>query len=131
MNLAFYGTLRDPDILQRVTKGELESRLFKIITVKGWACLRIEGEAYPLLRSDASACTAFHLYHECSEVSWRRLLAYEGDEYTFTVLTFEGTDYHVFMAEPTVNTSGEHWDFDAFQRLDKVRYLAELSDYSL
>ncbi len=80
MNLAFYGTLRDPDVLHLIRAGKPDSGFFCSRTVKGWICLRIDGEAYPLLRSDPSATAIFHLYHDCSEVSWRRLIEYEGPE---------------------------------------------------
>ena len=130
MNLAFYGTLRDPDILRFVIGDELESHFYKIITVQGWACLRIEGEAYPLLRSDPTAATIFHLYHDCSEVSWRRLVAYEGHEYTFREMDIEGRPYRVFMAEPKVSASLEIWSLDTFQSQDKFSYQNELEGLS-
>lgn len=128
MNLAFYGTLRDPDILRSIVP-ELEGAAFQSITVQGWACLRIEGEAYPLLRSDPSAATIFHLYHDCSEVSWRRLVDYEGSEYFWTAVAIEGQCYRIFMAEPMVKASPELWDLETFQRHYKVSYQKQLEGF--
>lgn len=131
MNLAFYGTLRDPDILEAIVGKDLESSFYKSISVKGWACLRIEGVAYPLLRSDPAASTIFHLYHECSEVSWRRLLAYEDSEYGWVEMDIEGRTYRVFMADPLLLASDEVWDLKIFQDRDKAIYQLELDDYRL
>jgi hypothetical protein len=131
MNLAFYGTLRDPDILNAIVGKDLESSFHKSISVKGWVCLRIEGVPYPLLRSNPTASTVFHLYHDCSEVSWRRLVAYEGSDYDWVDLTIEDSTYRVFMADPLLSASDEIWDLKIFQDRDKAIYQLELDEYRL
>lgn len=129
MNLAFYGTLRDPDILRLVTGDDLLPCYSRSIAVQGWACLRIAGAAYPLLRSDPTASTVFHLYHDCSEVSWRRLLEYEGSEYSWIELAIGERSYRVFMADPCVAASEEIWDLESFQMRDKELYQKEMAAY--
>ena len=131
MNLAFYGTLRDPDILALVTGEDLLSQYRGSLSVQGWACLRIEGEAYPLLRSDPTAITIFHLYHDCSEVSWRRLVNYEGSEYDWIEMEIAGQDYRVFMADPLLPASDEFWDLQTFQTRDKEIYQKEIDAYRI
>ena len=131
MNLAFYGTLKDPDILALVTGDDLLSHYAGSISVQGWACPRIEGAAYPLLRSDSTASTAFHLYHDCSELSWRRLLDYEGSEYVWTEIEIAGQIYRVFMADPLLTASDEPWDLQTFQSRDKELYQKEIESYRI
>lgn len=94
--------------------------------MKGWICLRLEGAAYPLLRSEPASTAIFHLYHDCSEVSWRRLVEYEGSEYTWIELQIEGLAYRVFMSEPSLPASSEIWDLETFQRRDKSHYLKDI-----
>lgn len=126
MNLAFYGTLRDPDVLKLVMGGTSLNSQATTVAVKGWACLRIEGEAYPLLRSDPDATTTFDLYHDISQESWRRLVDYEGDEYFPGLIEINERSYHVFLAESFVNPSPETWTLELFQTRDKILYLRGL-----
>lgn len=128
MNIAFYGTLRDPEVLYHVLGSPtLDPYFVKSVTVPGWACLRIEGEAYPLLRSDPKAFTTFDLYHDCPEDTWRRLVDYEGDEYFPSQVTIEGRSYQLFLAHSHVRPSSEIWTLETFQLRDKTRYLRKLS----
>lgn len=131
MNLAFYGTLRDPDILAIVTGEDLVSHYVASLSVQGWACLKIKDEAYPLLRSDPRSSTIFHLYHDCSEVSWRRLVAYEGREYGWTEIAIAGHNYRVFMADPSLASSDEPWDLSTFQVRDKELYQIEIEAFRI
>ncbi len=131
MNLAFYGTLRDPDILGLVTGEDLLPHYVGSQSVPGWACFRIEGAAYPLLRSDPNASTIFHLYHDCSKAAWRRLLAYEGREYGWTEIEIARQNYRVFMADPSLQASDEPWDLGIFQNRDKEQYQRGLDSYRI
>ncbi|RZA22076.1 MAG: hypothetical protein EOP10_15895 [Proteobacteria bacterium] len=126
MNLAFYGTLRDRDILHHVVGESLEPYFVETRAVKGWACLRIVDQAYPLLRSDAAAVTTFDLYHETPEDCWRRLVDYEGDEYFPGELSIDGISYTVFLPENDLQPSPEEWSLETFQRRDKTQYLKDL-----
>lgn len=126
MNLAFYGTLRDPEVLRHVTGRDLDSHFAGTIELSGYECLRIEGEAYPLLRTADQGSTLFDLYHEIPEDSFQRLVAYEGDEYEVEELMISGQCYLVFIARAFVPSSRERWDLSTFQRLYKVDYMRNL-----
>ncbi len=126
MNIAFYGTLRDRDILTLIAGHDIHDKFYGTAAVKGWASMRIQGASYPLLRSDPHSTTIFHLYHDCSEVSWRRLVEYEGEEYGFATMEIAGHSYRVFMAGPDCAASDEAWTLESFQQNLKRRYLSEL-----
>ncbi|MES2746256.1 MAG: hypothetical protein V4655_12570 [Bdellovibrionota bacterium] len=126
MNLAFYGTLRDRDILQHVMGGALHPYFVETRLVKGWVCLRIVDQAYPLLRSDEAAVTTFDLYHDCPDECWQRLVHYEGDEYFLGELSLDGISYNVFLPNSDLQPSTEEWSLETFQRRDKTQYLKDL-----
>ncbi len=126
MNLAFYGTLRDPDILALVLGKDLISAHPKVVRIPGYRCERIAGEAYPLLRTDLGESTEFDLYHDVSVEVWRKLQEYEGEEYDHGTLDVGGKSYRVFLAKDSVMGSGEDWDLMQFQNRDKAKYIKEL-----
>lgn len=127
MDLAFYGTLRDTDVLHHVVGDALSPFFKETITAQGWLCLRIEGGAYPLLRSEPHAFTTFDLYHDISEESWRRLAEYEGDEYFPASIPLNERFYTVFLPHEALRASTEEWNLSNFQSCYKSQYLKELS----
>ena len=128
MNLAFYGTLRDPEILTLIAGEAIRQRFHTVRSVKGWQCLHIEGEAYPLLRREATAHTEFSLYHNCTLEEWQCLAAYEGEEYSWTHIVIDGLEYRVFVAKEHIQASDDSWTLQAFQAHLKQSYLTELAD---
>lgn len=127
MNLAFYGTLRDPEILARVSGLDLGACYQGTKSVSGWACYHIEGTPYPLLLAARDHSTAFSLYQNCPEAAWQRLVDYEGDEYSWVEIEIDGAHYRVFVAVDGTKTAYVPWDLEAFQAGHKAEYMRSLN----
>jgi hypothetical protein len=126
MNLAFYGTLRDPDVLRLAARQDLSRCYRGTKSVAGWACYFIAGEAYPMIIARAGASTLFSLYQNCPESAWEHLLDYEGDDYEWSHLPIRGDDYRVFMPRASLQTDFQTWNLERFQTLHKAAYLGTL-----
>lgn len=130
MNLAFYGTLRDPEILARAAQEDLTRCYYDTKSVTGWACYYIEGALYPLLLATENQSTPFSLYRDCPESAWHSLQVYEGDEYAWIELEIEGELYRVFVAAPDAKTEYVPWELDVFQQRHKADYMNNLDLWS-
>ncbi len=126
MNLAFYGTLRDPDVLASVLGFPLTVQKASEHTLQGFHCERIDGEAYPLLRTDPHRSTVFDLYHDVSEDIWRKLVEYESEDYSYVTLDICNKSYRVFIAKDYIQSTGETWTLEDFQNRYKTSFLKEL-----
>lgn len=125
-NWAFYGTLRDLDILEAVVGHDMRAMKSRYFLLHGWAAYHVEGELYPGIRSEAHASLPLTLYQNLAPSIVRRLCAYEGDEYEQDIVLIEGKSFHWFIQKTDTLLSRKIWELEAFQLYEKANYMRSL-----
>lgn len=106
----FYGTLRDPGILQEVTGGSPDLHRAEAV-LENYECVYIHGRSYPALRPARGSlvpgvvCTGF------SADQLAGIFDFEGDEYVPGELTIAGRTCRVFLPAPGIRLTDRIWDF--------------------
>jgi hypothetical protein len=125
-SLAFYGTLRDPDILQWVAGPSILEAYQGTAWLQDWAAYFIEGERFPVALPVRGSRLEVSLYREVNEDCWQRLRAYEGLDYTWGEWLIEHRAYRYFVGKPTLPLSRKLWTLEEFQQQHKAAYLQEM-----
>ncbi len=114
-----YGTLMCDEIMQRVCGQQLQSIPARLTGYQRWQVL---AEEYPAIVAAAGQSVNGVLYDGLNAEGWRRLDAFEGDEYqrmSLDVLVEGGlcrADVYVFQQDRLHRLSEQPWDFEAFLR---------------
>jgi gamma-glutamylcyclotransferase (GGCT)/AIG2-like uncharacterized protein YtfP len=137
-SLFLYGTLTDPDVLQRVLarmvgEGELAPAL-----IDGFRRVQAQSGSYPLLVQAPGAAVLGLLLLRPSRRDILRLNHFESEEYRaerHAVHLVDGSrrEAWLYMGLPHLLASDETWDFATWQAQHKAAFLAQcdawMADY--
>jgi len=123
----FYGTLMDADVRARV----VGASLIEPARLAGWRRVGLIGRPYPVIVHAPGAETAGLLARAIDRAGWRRLLAYEGDEYRVIAVRVTAADgcaisALTFAASAAARPGPRLWSFDGWHRRHKQTMLAPL-----
>lgn len=129
MSLFAYGTLRFPEVWQRIGIGEFPS---EPATLSGYAIFRVQDAVFPgIVRSadDDQVCGV--LYHNLDDDTFFELDAYESELYeriVVRVTTESGAevDCQAFVIPESRRQAltDEHWDVEHFKQHELQKYLS-------
>lgn len=126
--LFVYGTLMDPDMVAAVTGRRFAELAPEPATLVGFTVERAAGKPYPILVPCEGGRAKGLLLHGFSEGDMARLQAYETDSYTCADVTVETpagpVAACVFLPTAALASSGEPWDFAAWQARHRAKAVA-------
>lgn len=127
--LFFYGTLRDPDLLARVTgRADLAGVSVRTAHLPGAHVSRVLGESFPMVFPDKTARAEGVLVEGLNPTERARVKFFEDADYALTPIDVEVDGRLVGAAfyQPTerLRDSGEPWSFEAWVRDDKALLMA-------
>lgn len=127
-HIFFYGSLRDPDLVEIVLGRRLWPGSLVPARAPGFATMRMQGEAYPLLLPEKGGVAEGVLLTDAGPEDMRRLGFFEEAEYGLAPITVETDDgpveTHYFRATGKTPPDPRPWEFDHWQRHDRVTALA-------
>lgn len=126
-NLIFYGTLRDPEILELVAGPKIASKYWQSQTISGYSLVFVDGEQYPGLKPQAGASFIADLYVGLSPCEVRTITDYEGDEYQLTSWTLHECCFQIFLPGKSTRLTDSIWDLQYFQKHLKSSYLRDFN----
>lgn len=133
MRFFFYGTLRDSAVreavLGKVRAGKLD---IAPATLPGWRCVHIRGRLYPVIVPDANGEVPGLLARGVDREGYRRLSAFESDEYvekSVDVITADGRHVEAlaYSAGPRACPAATPWDFDLWVRHHRAAFLRRIA----
>lgn len=124
----FFGSLRDPPILEAVLGRTLAHLTFAPAWMPGRRIERAAGYSFPILSAADDAIAVGTLAYGLSAEDQARIAYFEDSDYSL-VLSDVRTDTAtvsalVYMASDKLLSSGEAWALDAFQKRDRALLLA-------
>jgi nudix-type nucleoside diphosphatase (YffH/AdpP family) len=115
----FYGSLRDPGLLEIVLGRAVDPAHLEPARVAGHAARRIAGETYPVLLPAPGAVASGVVFHHPSAADLARLAYFEEVEYRLAPITVETAsgprDALFFKGTEKPSALTEPWDFDAWR----------------
>lgn len=123
----FYGTLIDADVRAAVL-GRAAAGLNAVEdTLPGWRTVFMSGKTYPVVVPSPGRAAAGVRVAIPGARARRRLTRFEGPEYRMTSLALaSGEEADVFIGSKLSRPGTRGWDFDAWNRRDKARFLARI-----
>jgi ADP-ribose pyrophosphatase len=130
MNLFFYGTLRDRDVLQAVLGRHFEGEMRKAL-LRGYRPVTARGQTYPVLAEDAADAAEGALAGPLTEGDVARLVAYEGPDYDLVekpVETADGTTVRAALFVPRAHVAHDpgRWSFEEWLSRHKALWLRRI-----
>ena len=126
MNLLFYGSLRDHDILTWVTGPEILDHFWKTTEMPDWQAYYVEGAGFPVLLPEPNALVKVDLYQSLTEEQMARLNAYEGDDYRLEYWDTPDGRFYFYRGQNTLRASRQIWHLEGFQSHHKALFLKQL-----
>lgn len=131
MDLFFYGTLMDRDVLGRVVGRPFGPDRLKPATLAGWRRVRALGKAYPIVLPDPDGRVEGVVVNRLAPGDVTRLCRYEGDGYELvpTEVTQDGRTRRVHFFRPTAvyKADPRPWDFAAWVAEEKAAFLNRIA----
>jgi nudix-type nucleoside diphosphatase (YffH/AdpP family) len=119
-DIFFYGSLRDPVLLELVLARPVDRAHLIPACAEGYATLRLVDEAYPMLLPADGTCAEGILFEHATETDLDRLAFFEEAEYGLAPITVTAADgprtAHYFCGTDKPEASTERWDFDAWRQ---------------
>lgn len=129
----FFGTLLDPDVLRLVLGRELPPERRRPATLWGFRRVVVRGESYPALRAEPGARVDGMLVEGLSADQRRRVLYFEGEEFTpqpqTVVCAGETLSALVFVATDATPLDRRDWRLANWQRDHKTDFLPMARDW--
>ncbi len=129
-NLFAYGTLMCHAIFEAVTGLRLDHQP---VTLAGFMCWSVKGEAYPAIVRDPTGLTEGVVYPNLPASVWQRLDHYEGEMYTRQTVRVQLADGSLLPASTYVWNDGHAalldrpgWRFSGFMNRWCADYLRQL-----
>jgi len=128
MDLFFYGTLMDLDVLARVLGRPVAPGILQVATLSGWRRVRAAGEAYPILLADPAGMVEGRLASGLSAEDVARLDRYEGDSYERVEISVSAGGkpraVQIYRPRAHVQADPKPWDFAAWVATEKAGFLS-------
>ena len=123
----FYGTLIDKDVRAVVLGRAAEDVTTIEDTLPGWRRVFMAGETYPVVvPSPGHTVDGVRVEIPGAQVR-QRLTYFEGSEYrTEHVTLASGEKADVLVGSKLAKSGTQDWDFDAWKKRDKARFLARI-----
>ena len=128
MNFAFYGSLRDPDVLYKVAGPGAVAKHVEDIRLKGFKTVYVKGYSFPVVVQDLAAYATFSLYKNLDPYEAQMIRAFEDDGYVETTLTHSNQTYTYFAEGEATTPSFQEWSLEEFQSLHKEAFLKRFFD---
>ena len=123
----FYGTLIDPDIRAAVLGRAAADLLAIDDTLKGWRAVLVSGKTYPVIVPSAPDEVRGVRVGIAGPSARRRLSHFEGPEYRVATLVLgSGEEAEVLIGSKLSRPGVQRWDFQAWERRHKARFLARI-----
>lgn len=124
----FFGTLMDRDVLAQVLDRPVGEAELQAARLPGYRRVATAGEAYPMLVPDADGAVDGVVLRRPSGRDAVRIRHFEEDEFfdrqvTVTLPDGRTIPARAFFAIDEVEATDAGWDFGAWARQDKTRYL--------
>jgi gamma-glutamylcyclotransferase (GGCT)/AIG2-like uncharacterized protein YtfP len=133
MRFFFYGTLRDAAVREAVL-GRARARALSLqpATLRDWRCAFMRGRTYPVVVPSRGDDVAGLLAGAVDREGYRRLTAFESDEYVerdATVVTADGMSHRarIYAAGARARIGAAPWDFDAWGRDHRAAFLRRIA----
>jgi len=133
MRFFFYGTLRDAAVREAVL-GPARARALSLrpATLPGWRCAFMRGRTYPVVVPSRGDAVTGLLAGAVDREGYRRLTAFESDEYVerdVAVVTADGMSHRarIYAAGPRARIGRAAWDFDAWCRDHRAAFLRRIA----
>jgi hypothetical protein len=124
----FFGSLRDPLVLEAVLDRELGHLHFKSAVLPGYRVERAAGYSFPLLVADPNETAEGILAVGLTSEDLKRIDYFEDSEYEQrpceVMHAGRWTAAMAYAAGKSLASSGERWDFDRFQSEDRALLVA-------
>ncbi|SME98096.1 gamma-glutamylcyclotransferase family protein [Pseudobacteriovorax antillogorgiicola] len=125
-NYAFYGTLRDSEVLSLVAGSTILTKFHETFDLSDFGAFFVKGQAYPALRACRGKVAKLSLFRNLSPKEESAIIYFEGDEYHRIAKTIQDCSYQIFMAHESVLIDREEWTLQQFQSLHKASYLENI-----
>ncbi len=130
MNYLFYGTLRDPEVMELVAGRQILDKRAENVDLSGYGCYFVRGENFPALRVVPTAVTPATLYRNLTAREIHALAAFEGEEYrTQKLSTAHLQNCHYFNYIETSLISSQPWIFEDFLEKHKAKFLVQVQQW--
>lgn len=131
MDLFFYGTLMDLDVLSRVTGRPFTAAQLLPATLAGWRRVRALGEPYPILLPEAGGVVLGVVVQDLSDTDVAKLSHYEGTKYDLVEASADlgGTPHpvHFYRPGPAFRADPAPWDFATWLKVEKAAFLERIA----
>lgn len=131
MDLFFYGTLMDRDVLGGVVGRPFAPDLLRPATMAGWRRVRALGQPYPIVLPDPAGAVDGVVVDRLGPDDVARLRRYEGDGYDLvpTEVTQKGETrrVHFFRPGAIYKPDPTPWDFAAWLAEEKPAFMARIA----
>jgi hypothetical protein len=129
MRFFFFGTLMDADVRAIVLGRPLPDQRCRPARIDGYRRVRAAGKDFPMLVPALASNVSGVIVDGLSQAEAARLRYFEGDEYRLARRAAVLPDgkpcpVHVFLAAAGLHPLHVDWDFAAWQRLAKRRFVA-------
>jgi hypothetical protein len=126
----FFGTLMDPDVLERVLDRPIAGDELTPARLEGSRRVRSARGGYPVLVARRGSIVDGMLLRAASPRDERRLVHFESEEYDSRWLTVQAPDgakmkARVFLALAGLGRTDEPWDLEAWARTHKEAFLEQ------
>lgn len=131
MDLFFYGTLMDRDVLGLVVGRPFAQDGLEPATLPGWRRARALGQPYPIVLADPSGAVEGVVVSRLGPDDTARLCRYEGDGYdlvpTEVMQAGRTRQVHFFRPGAAFEADPRPWDFAAWVAEEKAAFLARIA----
>jgi hypothetical protein len=126
----FFGTLMDPEVLERVLDRPIAGEELTPARLMGFRRVRSARGTYPLLVPGPGGIVNGMLLKAASLRDARRIIHFESEEYDSRWLTVQAADggttkARVFFALAGVGRTDETWELDAWAHTHKEAFLEQ------
>lgn len=132
MDLFFYGTLMDLDVLSRVTGRPFTADALLPATLTGWRRVRALGEPYPIVLPEPGGVVQGVVVRDLTEADVAKLSHYEGTKYDLVPADAEigGKPHPVrfYRPGPAFKADPEPWVFENWLKDEKAAFLVRITD---
>lgn len=128
MDLFFYGTLMDLEVMSRVLGRQMPPDTLQPATLSGWRRVRALDQAYPILLADPAGAVEGRLASGLSAEDVARLDRYEGDGYDRVEISVSAGGgpraVQIYRPRAHVQADPKPWDFAAWVAGEKAGFLS-------
>lgn len=131
MDLFFYGTLMDRDVLGGVVGRPFARDRLKPAILAGWRRARALGQPYPIVLADPAGAVQGVVVNRLGTGDVARLCRYEGDGYDLvpTDVSQDGRTrrVHFFRPGAAFKPDSRPWDFEEWVAEEKAAFLIRIA----